>query len=198
MNSLKLFSVTNRKCCAGDFLTQIKKISIAGTDGMIIREKDLTEEAYANLAAQCHAICRETKTPLILHHFVSTARRMKLPVQLSIQDFNALSPSICAEIPIGVSIHSVEEATAAAQGGASWVIAGHIFETTCKPDLPPRGLNFLRAVCDAVSIPVYAIGGISRDRLPELKAAGATGCCVMSAWMRCKNPAEEIAAWRKF
>lgn len=85
--------------------------------------------------------------------------------------------------------------------------AGHIFATDCKKGLPPRGLDFLKNVCDAVGIPVYAIGGINiasnynstasdspstydavRDisvpRLAEVMECGAAGGCIMSGMMR--------------
>ena len=79
--------------------------------------------------------------------------------------------------------------------------AGHIFATDCKKGLPPRGLDFLKNVCDAVEIPVYAIGGIniassddstaynampdiSVPRLAEVMECGAAGGCIMSGMMR--------------
>ena len=66
------------------------------------------------------------------------------------------------------------------------LIAGHIYTTQCKAGLAPRGLGFLQAVCSAVNLPVYAIGGISFDasQHAELQANGARGACVMSAYMK--------------
>ncbi len=86
---------------------------------------------------------------------------------------------------IGASIHSVEEARKAEKLGASYLTAGHIYETGCKPDLAPRGLGFLREVCQSVDIPVYAIGGIhlEKQQLSEIYEAGARGACIMSVFM---------------
>lgn len=67
--------------------------------------------------------------------------------------------------------------------GACYVIAGHIFSTDCKKGVPPRGLAFLREVTNSVSIPVYAIGGITVENSGEVFAAGAAGVCMMSQWM---------------
>ena len=80
----------------------------------------------------------------------------------------------------------MQEARRAQQLGADYLIAGHIYPTDCKKDLPPRGLNFLREVCGAVSIPVYAIGGIhpDADQIRQVMNAGAAGACIMSAAMR--------------
>jgi len=108
---------------------------------------------------------------------------------------------------IGTSVHSVEDAIKAEQLGATYMTAGHIFATDCKKGLPPRGLDFLKNVCDAVEIPVYAIGGINiassgdstasdapstydavRDisvpRLADVMECGAAGGCIMSGMMR--------------
>ena len=90
----------------------------------------------------------------------------------------------------------VEDAALAASHGASWLIAGHVYPTACKLGLPPRGIPFIRQICETVSIPVYAIGGITADKQNTLRLAGAEGCCVMSHWMQCPNPEAEIQKWR--
>ena len=85
---------------------------------------------------------------------------------------------------IGTSIHSVEDAIFAESHGADYITAGHIFTTDCKKGLPGRGLEWLKTVCDAVSIPVYAIGGISDANAGELSDCGISGYCMMSASMQ--------------
>lgn len=89
-------------------------------------------------------------------------------------------------INIGCSVHSVEEAIEAKRLGAAYITAGHIYATDCKKGLAPRGLGFLKDVCQSVSIPVYAIGGIGIDdgRRQEVKEYGAQGSCIMSAMMK--------------
>ena len=89
---------------------------------------------------------------------------------------------------IGASVHSIEEAIEAATFGATYLIAGHIFSTHSKKGVPPRGLNFLKQVCDAVPIPVFAIGGITRNDVNDVKATGAKGVCIMSEAMTCETP----------
>ena len=85
---------------------------------------------------------------------------------------------------IGTSIHSVEDAVFAESHGADYITAGHIFTTNCKKGLPGRGIEWLKTVCDAVSIPVYAIGGISDANAGELSDCGIAGYCMMSASMQ--------------
>jgi thiamine-phosphate pyrophosphorylase len=81
-------------------------------------------------------------------------------------------------------VHSVEEALEAQKLGATYIIAGNIYETDCKRGLPGKGLEYLKAVCDAVSVPVYAIGGITPERFPEISYTGVAGGCMMSGLMK--------------
>ena len=71
--------------------------------------------------------------------------------------------------------------------GADYLFAGNIFETDCKKGLPGRGLEFLERVCKEVTIPVYAIGGITKEKMPRILETGAAGGCMMSGFMQLKN-----------
>lgn len=85
---------------------------------------------------------------------------------------------------IGTSIHSVEDAVFAESHGADYITAGHIFTTDCKKGLPRRGIDWLKSICNAVSIPVYAIGGISDANVSMLSDCNIAGYCMMSASMQ--------------
>lgn len=190
-------SVTNRKLCPDNFLDRVERIAAAQVDAIILREKDLSEPEYDSLAMQCLEICEKHHVKLILHSFIQTAMELHLPIQLPIRTLLALPEKVRGQFPaVGASVHSQEEAIQAQKYGADWLIAGHIFPTSCKLDLPPRGLEFLRSVCGSVTIPVYAIGGITMDRLNAVRQAGAAGCCVMSEWMQCKDPEGIIKTWK--
>ncbi|WP_443965216.1 thiamine phosphate synthase [Ruminococcus sp.] len=194
---MKLICVTNRLLCEEDFLHRIRRIASSGVDAILLREKDLPEAAYRRLAQQCLEICRNTATPLWLNTFVETAVQLQLPVQLPIPVLKTLSQETQHLLPaIGVSVHCPQDAALAASYGASWLIAGHVYPTACKLGLTPRGIPFIRQICETVSIPVYAIGGITADKQNTLRLAGAEGCCVMSHWMQCPNPEAEIQKWR--
>ena len=91
---------------------------------------------------------------------------------------------------LGASCHSVEDAVEAEKLGCTYLTAGHVFATDCKRGLPGRGLDFLKAVCQSMSIPVYAIGGISPENIADVRKAGAAGACVMSGLMGCENPSD--------
>lgn len=179
-----VLAVTNRHLCTEDFLIQIERIAAAHPAGIVLREKDLPEFEYRNLAQVALSICQKWDTPCILHHFSAVALALGCPnLHLPLPELLAY-PAISKQVSmLGVSVHSVAEAQNAYAHGATYVTAGHIFPTDCKPGLPPRGLAFLREVCEAVPIPVYALGGISPKNAPACLAAGAVGVAVMSGVM---------------
>ncbi|WP_191273993.1 thiazole tautomerase TenI [Neobacillus kokaensis] len=88
---------------------------------------------------------------------------------------------------IGCSVHSYEEARKSEQDGVDYVMYGHVFETNCKAGLAPRGLEELHKIKERLSIPVFAIGGITPDRMNEIKV---DGIAVMSGIFSAENPAE--------
>lgn len=96
----------------------------------------------------------------------------------------------------GKSAHSVEAAIRAASQGADYIIAGTIFASQSHPDIEPMGLDFLRDVCAAVSIPVLAIGGVTPDNLAACIEAGAAGVAVLSPIMRATDPKAAAQAYR--
>lgn len=163
----------------GDFLSRIDELNKIGID-VILREKDLSESEYEALAKQVIEVCPN----VILHTYTDTAKR--LGIKKVHVPFSAFKRNMDFEA-VGVSVHSADEAKAAEKMGASYVTAGHIFATDCKRGLAPRGTDFLREVVKSVSIPVYAIGGITPDNIGMIQETGAGGACVMSGFMKCEN-----------
>lgn len=195
----QVLCVTNRKLCPRDFLAQAEAIAAAGVGGILLREKDLTQREYGALADQVLEICGSYRIPCILHSFASVALERKA------EAFHAPLPILRA-LPeekrrafrtLGASCHSVEDAGEAQALGCTYITAGHIFETPSKPGLPGRGLDFLQKVCQTVSLPVYAIGGIKAENAAAVLAAGAAGVCVMGDLMRAPDPAAFLRAFEK-
>lgn len=183
----RLIAVTNRNLCQRPFPEQLERVCQHHPKALILREKDLSEEAYLSLAKTALAICREHGVPCVLHTFLDAARALEHPslhLPLAALQREGGKPE-GIEI-LGSSIHSVEDAVEAERLGADYLTAGHIYATDCKAGLPPRGLEFLAEVCRSVSIPVYGIGGvhIGSGQLDEMLARGAAGACVMSGMMR--------------
>ena len=190
----KLICVTQRTRCADDFIQRLGLLSAAGVDYIILREKDLPPADYLALARQAAAVCSDR---LILHSFPDACQALDLPRLHVPLPFLKANPTIRRTVQLlGVSIHAPDEAREAEALGADYVTAGHIFDTACKQGLPGRGLDFLRETCAAVSLPVYAIGGIQAENIAAVQQAGAAGACVMSGLMTCSDPAAAVAALR--
>lgn len=178
----KMICVTNRRLCKEDFSGRIRRICEAGVDAVILREKDLIQCEYEILADRISEICANTGVQIIRHTYPADGEAIHLSLPLLRELKHTERYTI-----IGSSVHSLAEAIEAQELGASYITAGHIFETDCKAGLPGRGLDFLHEVCDAVRIPVYAIGGITPENAGGIIKAGASGICVMSSLMTCDD-----------
>lgn len=84
---------------------------------------------------------------------------------------------------LGVSVHTVKEAVKAEQLGATYLMASHVFPTACKPSDPPIGVDTVKAICQAVKIPVYALGGITPKTISQLQDVPIKGVALMSGLM---------------
>lgn len=178
-------------------------------DMLIVREKNLPEEAYLELFGRIWNLLETIKGPsalLIPHTHLPTAHKTGCPslhLPLSLLKTYRREPAfsknnnLLSEVKhIGVSIHSLEEAKTAEELGASYLTAGHIFATDCKKGIPPRGTAFLEEICQSVTIPVYAIGGIHPGNLHELQKTNAAGACMMSEYMKLEmDIAENDRQW---
>lgn len=180
--------VTDRKISRAPFVQQIENICTLRPKALILREKDLSEAEYMQLARNVQAVCKNYGVKFIVHTFWQAGLALGA-------DGTHLPLAVCAAMTaaerlqagrFGVSVHSAEEAGAALAFGAVYLTAGHIYESSCKQGVPPRGLEFLKEICTLSPAPVYAIGGIglNKAQLEEVLACGAVRACVRSAFMR--------------
>lgn len=184
-----ILCVTNKKLCCEDFLLRIEKIAMSRPGGIILREKDIGEDEYMSLAEKVLEICRKYDVPCILHSFWEVAKKLDCKaVHLPLGILTALSPKDRSAFQVlGTSCHSARDASVAQELGCTYIIAGHIFDTDCKKGTPGRGTDFLQDVCKSVTIPVYAIGGITPENIAKVRKCGASGACVMSGIMKCED-----------
>ena len=202
-NKIKLNIITNRKLCENENLErQIEKIFSAYEKKIILknfeivsltlREKDLDKNEYLNLVEKIYSICKKHKINLILHQNYDLNLDDKYMIEglhLSYEIFKSLNKNIREGLikkykRIGVSIHSLEEAKEAEILGATYVVAGHIFETDCKKGLEPRGLKFVEDLSSVLTIPIFAIGGIDEKNSQSVIDSGAFSVCMMSSLMK--------------
>lgn len=167
---------------------QLERVCALGPCMVVLREKDLGANEYMRLAKEAAIVCARFGVPLAVHTHEKAAIAVEATALHLTMDAlrSRVDRGLRAGFRIGASVHSVEEAMEAQALGADYLIAGHIFPTDCKPGVKPRGLDFLREVCSAVDIDVFAIGGIdlNPERIVAARAAGASGTCTMSAAMR--------------
>lgn len=192
-----VFCVTNRKLCEEDFLTRIERIVKAKPRGIILREKDLSREEYKILVKEVMAVCEKYHTLCILHSFADVALELQAEaIHMPLPKLLELSQEDKSHFKVlGASCHSLQDAIRAKEAGCTYIVAGHIFDTDCKKGLPGRGLAFLQEICENVDIPVYAIGGITHENIPQVREAGAVGACVMSGLMKCKEPQKYLTGF---
>lgn len=192
-----LICVTNRHLCNGDFLTRIEEIVKYKPKAILLREKDLDESEYETLAKNVMQICKNGDVPCILHNFVDVALKLKADaIHMTFAMLRIMSVEDKAKFhDIGASCHSAEEARKAQSAGCTYIIAGHIFDTLSKKNLPPRGLDFFQEVIQNVTIPVYAIGGINKDNINAILDNKASAACVMSGPMQCESIDEYFKGW---
>lgn len=182
--------VTNRKLCNDDYISRLKQLAKLKPHAIILREKDLPTQEYELLAKQVKSVCEESEVTLIINQKIDVALRRNIPfIQLSMEDLRKYKEKIDKFKCVGASVHSTDEALEAVRLGAGYLIAGHIYPTGCKKGVQPRGLHFLRELCSRVDVPVFAIGGITQERINEVLEAGAKGVCIMSQAMSCSDPA---------
>jgi len=98
---------------------------------------------------------------------------------------------------IGCSVHAIQEAIEKEEKGADFILYGHVFETSSKPGLAPRGLIELQKVADQLSIPVIAIGGIQPENVKEVLSVGASGIAVLSGIFEAYDPLKMAILYRE-
>ena len=199
---LRLYAVTARAWAADEdaFLAQVEAAIDGGAAFVQLREKHLDDEAFLAEAERFVTLCRRKGVVSIINDNVEIAARTGADgVHVGQEDLAAgrvrdvLGPGKI----IGVSAHNVEEALAAQAAGADYLGTGAAFVTGTKTDAKPISRDTIRAICDAVDIPVVAIGGITRDNILELKGCGLDGVAVVSALFAQKDvkaAAEELLA----
>lgn len=183
--------VTNRLLVQNEnFYDTIERAALAQPDMFILREKDLSYDELLSLAIKVKSITDRFKIPLIINGSYKVAEEVKAyGYHMGYNNINI--NNLKSSLKFGISVHNVKEAIEAEKFGASYVIAGHVFETDCKKGLEGRGLEFIKEISSNVRIPVIAIGGISKNNAKDVIEAGAAGVAIMSSAMK-KNNMESI------
>jgi len=181
---LRLYAVTDRSWLGTKTLAQQVEEAILGGATMVqLREKELDDEAFLAEAAALKAVCNKYQIPFIINDRVELALKVGADgvhvgqEDMQAQDVRAL---IGKDMILGVTAKTVEQALAAQKAGADYLGSGAVFGSSTKTNALPISREKLHAICDAVSIPVVAIGGIHKGNILELKETGIRGAAIVS------------------
>lgn len=215
---VNILCVSNRKAVQEPFLTRIETLLKGNVYAFILREKDLDRKDFKKLATDVHALCFKYQTPFFLNanfshfleHTIFLANELSCGLHTSFTNYEqAIEKNIfnnfSLNIPLGISIHSLQEAEFIKNNyiklPVNHIIAGHIFETNCKEGTKGRGLVFLESITKCLAeipkIAVFAIGGMTPKKAPEVLKTGAYGVAVMSSLMESNNPLQLLAEFEK-
>ena len=182
---LLLYAVTDRSWLNGRTLyEQVESALKGGVTFVQLREKNLDEEAFYEEAKEIKSLCAQYGVPFVINDNVEIAARIDADgVHVGQSDMEALDvrAKLGPDKIIGVSAQTVEQALKAQEHGADYLGVGAVFPTGSKADAVEVGRDTVKAICEAVDIPVIAIGGITRDNVTELKGSGICGIAVISA-----------------
>lgn len=183
--TMRLYAITDRAWVGRQSLReQVESALKGGATCIQLREKELSSEDFLAEAMEISALCRQYGIPFLVNDNVEVAIRCKAD-GIHIGQEDAAAAQVRRQLGpgriIGVSAHTVEEALAAVKGGADYLGCGAMFSTSTKRDIKLLPKETLREICTAVDVPVVAIGGITKENLPQLAGSGVSGVALVSA-----------------
>ncbi len=180
-----LYAVTDSRWLGGRKLSDdVKKAIDGGATFVQLREKELDHDGFLKLANEIKPVCEKANIPFVINDEVEIAIESGADgVHVGQSDMQAkdVRALIGPDMILGVSAQTVEQAKAAEAAGADYLGVGAVFPTGSKDDAAEVSFETLKAICDAVSIPVVAIGGINKENVGELSGSGIAGIAVISA-----------------
>lgn len=184
-SAMLLYAVTDRSWVGKQTLyQQVESALKGGVTCVQLREKDLDAAHFLEEAKSIGALCREYHVPFIINDNVEIAIRCGadgIHVGQSDQKASEVRKLIGEDMILGVSAKTVEQALKAQAAGADYLGVGAVFTTTTKLDASEVTHQTLKDICSMVSIPVVAIGGISKQNMLQLSGCGADGVALVSA-----------------
>ena len=182
---LLLYAVTDRAWLRGETLYgQVEKALKGGATFMQLREKNLDEEHFLQEAVEIKELCKKYHVPFVINDNVDIAVKMDADgVHVGQSDMEAedVRAKLGPDKIIGVTAKTVEQALLAEKHGADYLGSGAVFGTRTKEDASKMDHQVLKQICQAVQIPVVAIGGITEENVAELAGNGICGVAVVSA-----------------
>ena len=183
--TMLLYAVTDRAWVGKQSLyEQVEAALKGGVTCVQLREKELSEDEFLEEAIEIAALCKQYKVPFFINDNVEIAIKCKADgIHVGQEDMLAtqVRQKVGEDMMLGVSVHSVEEAIEAVKNGADCLGVGAMFSTSTKTDVDVLPKEVLKAICEAVDVPVVAIGGISKANILELSGTSVDGVALVSA-----------------
>ena len=183
--SMCLYAVTDSMWLGNRTLPEVVKEALEGGATFLqIREKNLAYPEFVKLATEVKAVTDAYHIPYVVDDDVELAKEIDADgVHIGQSDLALVEARrvLGPDKIIGVSAHSVAEAIEAERNGADYLGVGSVFTTSTKLDAEAVSKATLKEICEAVSIPVVAIGGIQKDNMLQLKGTKVDGIAVVSA-----------------
>lgn len=190
-DAMCLYAVTDSMWLNGRTLPEVVREALeGGVTFMQIREKELPYEEFLALAGEVKKVTDAYHVPYVVNDEIDIAKAIDADGVHIGQSDRALTEArqiLGPDKIIGVSTQTVEQAVEAEKNGADYLGVGSVFTTSTKLDADAVPPDTLRAICEAVSIPVVAIGGINKYNILELKGLGIDGVAVVSAIFAAKD-----------
>lgn len=183
-----------------EFLERVESALQGGVTLLQLREKNRTTREYIELAEEVHQLTRKYNVPLIIDDRVDVMLAVDAEgVHVGAEDMPVFIARKLAgpDKIVGATAKTVEAAKAAYEAGADYLGVGAIYPTTTKVKTVLTSTDTLRAITEAVSIPVNAIGGLNADNLGVLEGINIAGICAVSAIMKADNPCEATEKLKK-
>lgn len=186
-----LYAVTDRAWTVKQTLYQQVEAALKGGVTCVqLREKKLDEAEFLREARDICALCRRYEVPFIVNDNVDIAVACGADgIHVGQEDLAAgeVRRRVGERMILGVSVHTVEEARQAVRDGADYLGLGTVFPTSTKTDVDVMPGDTLRSICEAVDVPIVAIGGLNRDNILQLSGSGVDGVALVSAIFSAEN-----------
>ena len=189
--TMTLYAVTDA-AWTGDqtLIEQVREALEGGISFLQLREKKLSEEDFLKEAVEIKKLADQYKVPFVINDNIEIARKVNADgVHVGQDDMpvEEVRKLLGENKIIGVSAHNVEEAMKAEEGGADYLGVGAVCATSTKSEATVVTMEEMSKICQSVSIPVVAIGGINKDTIMKLKGTGVDGVAVVSGIFGAKN-----------
>lgn len=186
-------------CPLGRFADVARSAVAGGVDAVHLREKDLAGATLVEAARELRRALGDGALVFVNERvdvaLAAGADGVQLPeAGLRPRDARAVAGD---RLLIGRSVHDASGAERAADEGADFVLAGHVYDTRSKPGQAPRGPSLVREIARSCPVPVIAVGGITPARVAEVLAAGAWGVAVISGVLGADDPQAAARAYRE-